>query len=367
MSEVPASRHPRFRATISTTPCVGMAWTMIATPGRSFPAAIRSSGRTMPALRCGSFRRSSGSRSTCRASPSRRRAPCRPAYPDLRHYTLRDYGNRVGIFRIMKALDAHRIRASVAVNGAVAVRYPSLIGECTRRGWEVVGNGRDMDHLHHAGLAPADEKILVDETLAILREASSQPVRGWLSPAKSESPATLDLLASAGIDYVCDWVNDDMPYPIRGGGREIHAMPHPIDIDDHTILVQNHHTEQDFTDQLCDQFDMLYREISRPGRSRDGDIAAPVGDRTALPDRRAGSRARTHHAPRRHLGGHRRRDPRCLEAPAGLNIASRTRRPAQGLRASARSFHTSWRRSNPSTISKRSMKRIPENAEPSSQ
>ena len=187
------------------------------------------------------------------------------AYPDLRHYTLRDYGNRVGIFRIMKALEKHGIRPTVAVNAAVAVRYPSLIKECTQRGWEIMANGLDMDHLHHGGLALDDEKKLIDTTLDILRKASGQAVRGWLSPAKSESAATLDLLGAAGLDYVCDWVNDDMPYAMRTASGPIHAMPHPIDIDDHTILVQNHHTEDDFRDQLCDQFDLLYKESATAG------------------------------------------------------------------------------------------------------
>ena len=187
------------------------------------------------------------------------------AYPDLRHYTLRDYGNRVGIFRIMKALEKHGIRPTVAVNAAVAVRYPSLINECTQRGWEIMANGLDMDHLHHGGLAVDDEKKLIDTTLDILCQASGQAVRGWLSPAKSESAATLDLLGAAGLDYVCDWVNDDMPYAVRTASGPIHAMPHPIDIDDHTILVQNHHTEDDFRDQLCDQFDLLYKESATAG------------------------------------------------------------------------------------------------------
>jgi peptidoglycan/xylan/chitin deacetylase (PgdA/CDA1 family) len=187
------------------------------------------------------------------------------AYPDLRHYTLRDYGNRVGIFRIMKALEKHGIRPTAAVNAAVAVRYPSLIQECTQRGWEIMANGLDMDHLHHGGLAVEDEKKLIDTTLDILRKASGQAVRGWLSPAKSESAATLDLLGAAELDYVCDWVNDDMPYAMRTASGPIHAMPHPIDIDDHTILVQNHHTEDDFRDQLCDQFDLLYKESATAG------------------------------------------------------------------------------------------------------
>lgn len=187
------------------------------------------------------------------------------AYPDLRHYTLRDYGNRVGIFRVMQALERHRIRASVAVNAAVAVRYPTLLQECTRRGWEVIANGQDMDHLHHGGMAVEAERQLIDATLATLRKASGQPVRGWLSPAKSQSAATLDLLAAAGLDYVCDWVNDDMPFALRTAQGGLHAMPHPIDIDDYTILVQNHHTEDDFRDQLCDQFDTLYRESATQG------------------------------------------------------------------------------------------------------
>ena len=187
------------------------------------------------------------------------------AYPDVRHYTLRDYGNRVGIFRIMKALEKHGIRPTVAVNAAVALRYPSLINECTQRGWEIMANGLDMDHLHHGGLALDDEKKLIDTTLDILRKASGQAVRGWLSPAKSESAATLDLLGAAGLDYVSDWVNDDMPYAMRTASGPIHAMPHPIDIDDHTILVQNHHTEDDFRDQLCDQFDLLYKESATAG------------------------------------------------------------------------------------------------------
>jgi len=184
------------------------------------------------------------------------------AYPDFRHYTLRDYGNRVGIFRIMQALERHGIPASVAMNAAVAVRYPALVQACVKRGWEVMANGLDMDHLHHGGLAEADERALIQQSVEILRKASGQNIRGWLSPAKSESWNTLDLIREAGIEYACDWVNDDMPYPMSTRSGTLYAMPHPIDIDDATILVQNHHTEDDFRDALIDQFDLLYREAS---------------------------------------------------------------------------------------------------------
>jgi peptidoglycan/xylan/chitin deacetylase (PgdA/CDA1 family) len=187
------------------------------------------------------------------------------AYPDLRHYTLRDYGNRVGVFRVMAALEAFGLKASVAINAAVAVRHPSLLAACVEHGWEVIGHGLDMDHLHHEGLSEADEKKLIADSLAILRRASGQTVRGWLSPAKSQSFRTLDLLAQAGVDYVCDWVNDDMPYAMRAGGKVIHSLPHPSDIDDYQILIANHHGEDDFTHALIDHFDLLYREAAAQG------------------------------------------------------------------------------------------------------
>ena len=188
------------------------------------------------------------------------------AYPDLRHYTLRDYGNRVGIYRIMQALDRHGIKASVPVNAAVAARYPSLVTECAARGWEIVGHGLDMDHLHFEGMA--DEKALISKSLGVLRKFSK--VRGWLSPAKSESKATLDLLAAEGIDYVCDWVNDDMPYAMKAGamkagGKTLHSMPHSADVDDATILIGMHHDEDELRDQLIDHFDVLYAESATQG------------------------------------------------------------------------------------------------------
>ena len=181
------------------------------------------------------------------------------AYPDLRHYTLRDYGNRVGVFRVIKALERHGIRASAPVNAAVATRYPSLIEEITRKGWEILGHGLDMDHMHYEGMA--DEKVLIGNCLEKLK---IKP-RGWLSPAKSESKATLDLLAEAGIEYVCDWVNDDMPYEMRAGGKTLHSMPHSNDIDDATILIGMHHDEDELRDQLIDQFDLLYDESATQG------------------------------------------------------------------------------------------------------
>jgi peptidoglycan/xylan/chitin deacetylase (PgdA/CDA1 family) len=178
---------------------------------------------------------------------------------------LRDYGNRVGVYRLMDALDRRGLTASAAVNAAVAARHPSLIKEIERRGWEIIAHGLDMGHLHHGGLEASAEGELIDRSLGLLRAASGGRIRGWLSPAKSESFATPDLLAAAGIDYLCDWANDDMPYAMRTAAGTIHCLPHPSDIDDYAILIQNHHSEDEFRDQVLDHFEFLYREATRAG------------------------------------------------------------------------------------------------------
>jgi peptidoglycan/xylan/chitin deacetylase (PgdA/CDA1 family) len=149
----------------------------------------------------------------------------------------------------------------VPINAAVAARYPSLAQACVDLGWELMGHGLDMDHVHHTGMS--DEAQVIERSLEIVRRFA--PVRGWLSPARSESHDTLDLLAQSGIDYVCDWVNDDMPYAMRAGGRELVAMPLCADIEDAGLLIAWHQDEDDLRQQWIDQFDYLYAESERHG------------------------------------------------------------------------------------------------------
>lgn len=186
-------------------------------------------------------------------------------YPDLRHFTLREFGSRVGVFRVFEALDKRNIKATVAFNSEVARRYPFLVEEVTRRGWEVMAHGVDMAKLHYSGLDEAKEKAQVRESLSTLREMSGQPVRGWLSPARSESFATPDLVAAEGVEYLCDWINDDMPYPFHTKSGDVVAMPHQHWISDTTILFFYKQSGADFVQQVKDQFDTLYAEAGEQG------------------------------------------------------------------------------------------------------
>ena len=78
-------------------------------------------------------------------------------YPDFRYYTNRDYGNRVGIFRILKLLRDKGLQTSFAVNALVAERYPALVKTLVADGHEVVAHGFDMGKVHHSGLLVEEE------------------------------------------------------------------------------------------------------------------------------------------------------------------------------------------------------------------
>lgn len=181
-------------------------------------------------------------------------------YPDTRHYTSRDYGNRVGVFRIMSLLDRLGVPGAFAVNAAVAERYPALIAALNG---EIIAHGLDASRVHYRGME--DEAEVVRHTLDVLRSASGQTVTGWLSPGRAQSFATPDILAANGVGYCCDWANDDMPYPMRTESGPLWAMPLAQETDDRTVLLEFRHTEDSWLEQTKDRFDVLYRESVRHG------------------------------------------------------------------------------------------------------
>ncbi len=189
-------------------------------------------------------------------------------YPDLRHYTLRDYGNRVGLFRCLEALDHAGFTPTFSVNAAIAERCPQLLERLNRRGNEILASSWHMDTLHHGELAIEDERELIDRSLSALRAAVDQPVTGWLSPARSQSHNTPDLLAEAGLRYMGDWINDDMPYPFAIRHGELVALPLSLELDDQFIIQSNLHSEWEYAEQVKDACDYLLAEAEATGHGR---------------------------------------------------------------------------------------------------
>ena len=187
------------------------------------------------------------------------------AYPDLRHYTLREYGNRVGIFRLLKAFDKYNVKPTFAINAQLAERYPYLINKIVERGDEIIGHGWNMDTPHYGGQDRTEEAEVIVRSLSTLRNATGQQIKGWLSPSKSQSANTPELLVKNGISYMCDWINDDMPYPFRTPAGEIIAMPLSTELEDRFIMQANLHSEYEYADQREDAFDYLDKEADEQG------------------------------------------------------------------------------------------------------
>ncbi|NVK56270.1 MAG: polysaccharide deacetylase family protein [Alteromonadaceae bacterium] len=191
-------------------------------------------------------------------------------YPDLRHYSLRDYGNRIGIYRLFKVLDQFGIKPTIAINGAMVQRAPYLMDLIKDRGDEVIGHGWQMDMLHHGDVNIEEERQWITDSLSVLRERFDQPVTGWLSPSRLQSVNTPQLLKEQGVSFMCDWVNDDMPYQFTTSAGEITALPLSNELEDFFILNNNLHSEDSYAQQIIDAGDYLLNEATE----QDGRILA---------------------------------------------------------------------------------------------
>ncbi|HZU07927.1 MAG TPA: polysaccharide deacetylase family protein [Chloroflexota bacterium] len=185
--------------------------------------------------------------------------------PDVYNFAWRDYGLRVGIWRLMAILDKYGVRATVALNAEVCDHYPLIVQEGVKRGWEFMGHGLTNSQ-RLAGLSEAEEREVIARTLARIEQAVGRRPRGWLGPGLAETWRTPDLLAEAGIEYVGDWCADDQPFPMRVARGELIAMPYTVELNDIPLFLHHHFTGQQFYEAIRDQFDVLYQEGRESGR-----------------------------------------------------------------------------------------------------
>jgi allantoinase len=186
--------------------------------------------------------------------------------PDVVMWSERDYGNRVGVWRLMEVLDRYGIRASVALNSLLCHHHPVIIEEGDKRRWEWMGhNESNTRRLNEA--PPGEEAQIISRTFATIERATGTRPKGWLSSGLQETWDSLDLLAAEGCRYVCDWCNDDQPYIMNlDGGRRLVSVPYPQQTNDKPAYERLCVTPAEFRDMICRTFDVLYREGADSGR-----------------------------------------------------------------------------------------------------
>jgi peptidoglycan/xylan/chitin deacetylase (PgdA/CDA1 family) len=185
--------------------------------------------------------------------------------PDVLNYSWRDYGPRVGIWRMMEVMDRYGVRGTVALNSDVCSENPRIIEEGLKLGWEYMGHGKNNSTLF-TGMEPDVERRNLAEVLDTIAAATGQRPRGWLGPALTETDNTLDLLAEAGVDYVCDWVNDEQPYRMETKSGPIYSIPYSLEMNDIPAFLGGGHSGESFSEMIKDQFDVLYEDGAKSGR-----------------------------------------------------------------------------------------------------
>lgn len=185
--------------------------------------------------------------------------------PDVLNYSWRDFGPRVGIWRLMEIMERHGFKGTVALNSDVCQHYPRIIEAGRKLGWEWMGHGATNSVLHDQQ-SLEEERALIQHVVTTIAASTGARPRGWLSPALSETHNTLDLLAEAGIDYVGNWVNDEQPYPMRVKTGSMLSMPYSAELNDIPAMLDLHKSGPEFAQMICDQFDVLYEDGAVTGR-----------------------------------------------------------------------------------------------------
>jgi peptidoglycan/xylan/chitin deacetylase (PgdA/CDA1 family) len=185
--------------------------------------------------------------------------------PDVPMWAIRDYGARVGIWRLMEVLSRHGIRGTAALNSEVCDAYPQIVEEAQRLGWEFMGHNESNTRRLNE-IAPDEERGAIQRALARIEKATGKRPLGWLGSGLQETWNTLDALVEAGCRYVADWVNDDQPYLMEVNGRPLVSIPYSYEINDKPAFETLHRTADEFETMIRRQFDVLYREGAHSGR-----------------------------------------------------------------------------------------------------
>ncbi|QUQ65694.1 polysaccharide deacetylase family protein [Kutzneria sp. CA-103260] len=182
--------------------------------------------------------------------------------PDALNHGWRDYGARVGIWRVIDSLDRHGLRASALVNSLAVQHYPQIIKAGTERNWAWLAHGRTNSELH-TGLSREEESRVLAEITDTITDGTGQRPRGWMGPGLTETAHTPELLAELGYRYLLDWTNDDQPYPLTVPGMI--SVPYTVELND-LLLFPRGITGPEFVQMVRDQYEQLLADSRHSGR-----------------------------------------------------------------------------------------------------
>jgi len=185
-----------------------------------------------------------------------------PLLPDVPNWAWHEYGMRVGFWRFLDTLQQRGLKASFAVNGSACEVYPEACSAAHEAGWDFIGHGFVQRPMHKV----EDEADAIARTIEAITRLTGKPPRGWESPGLTETDETADLLAEAGIEYVCDWVLDDQPVTMRTRSGSLVSIPYTVEINDVVISAVQQQPSEEILRRGRDQFDRLHLDGAKAPR-----------------------------------------------------------------------------------------------------
>jgi peptidoglycan/xylan/chitin deacetylase (PgdA/CDA1 family) len=180
--------------------------------------------------------------------------------PDVLNYAWRDYGSRVGVFRLAELFAELDLPVSLLINSQMLAEAPQAVD--TFQNAELVGHGRTNSE-RQGTLSEAEEVALIAETTAAIEKHAGRHPRGWLGPWISQSPLTPDLLQETGYTYLLDWCHDDQPVWMKTRRGRILSLPYPQELNDIPQIVARKREGADFADMIVDAFEVMRAECDK--------------------------------------------------------------------------------------------------------
>jgi allantoinase len=177
-------------------------------------------------------------------------------HPDVLNASWRDYGNRVGAWRILQCFAELGLPLSILLNSAVVDHAPDLIEAARGAGCEFIAHGySNSDTL--AGMSEAEESAYVERVAAQMAAAIGTRPLGWASPWIAETLRTPDILSEHGYSYVLDWCMDDQPVWLTTRKSPLLSVPYSQEINDSSTIIGRQASATDFAQMIIDQFDEM--------------------------------------------------------------------------------------------------------------
>ena len=184
--------------------------------------------------------------------------------PDVPNWAWHEYGMRVGFWRLLDAFNARGIRPTLSVNASVCTEYPRLAAPARGAGWEFMGHG----FVQVPTQKVADERDMVRRSVDTIAACIGRGPSGWLGPGLTETLASPDLLAEAGVRWIADWVADDLPARLATAHGEVLTMPCSVEHNDVPMMMVQHHPAEEYARRIRTAADRLSAEAAASGGAK---------------------------------------------------------------------------------------------------